>query len=166
MDNVFQFGNYAIAKMFLFGWCLEFNGDGMWYALREVDDIRILEACSTQLYPAYVPAEFQQAVKAELSRRVTAEAVRKATTAKAVAVEPPVQPATAVNNANDTVALLTQLLNAAPVGTVFELPYLRLEVTAGEWLLAATTGDRKVEALSRVRYTIADVIGRIKARWW
>ena len=65
MGNVFQFGNYAITKDMFFGWSLQFNHDGMWHQLQDVD-VSILEACAVQLYPAYVPEGFQQTVRAEL----------------------------------------------------------------------------------------------------
>ena len=152
MQNVFQFGNYSIAKDLIFGWHFQYGESG-WVSVRDVGT-EILEAASRQSYPEYVPASFKEAVMSELESR------------KAAVEAPDVKTVPSISRANDTIALLTQLLESTPVGTVFELPYLRLEVTHDVWVLAATSGNCKAETISKECCSFEDVIGRIMARWW
>lgn len=173
LSTEYEFGSYRFAKDMVFGWSISFNYSAYLPIENFNDDV--LNMIEMEIYPAYVPAGFQEAIRAELQKRkpsseasqiaspvVPKEEPELLTKLKSLQLEHSRQ--------RDRITLMTEMLNKATKreegdGVVIDLDYAKVihgGKTQPPWVLVGVNGIPMAEGYA----TIEEVVDRILARWW
>ena len=174
MSAVFQFTTdsfqYEITKDLIFGWSINV-GNGfspiersIWDDTRETieEGLKFLRSIERVSFPVYVPADFKEAVRAEIARaeKLLEEPVKPAEVTSAPVAETPV-PATRDKDAASLAFQILDAMKVSPIGRLSaDLTYVKI-IKGTNWIVRQRDSTN-VDSFK----TMEEVVQFILRRWW